>query len=115
MVVLVCFGAAIAEGSIFHPLNWNIIIAALIIIYVVRALAGWLGLSGSPITVKERAVISFFGIRGLGSIYYVPYAVGHANFERADVLWATVSPVILIFLILHGVAVTTVMRYLERT
>lgn len=115
MVVLVCFGAAIAEGSVFRPLDWTLVTAALIIIFLVRPLAGWLGLLGSQIGLKEKAVISFFGIRGLGSIYYVAYAVGHTNFEGADVIWATVSLVILISVVLHGVAVTPVMRHLERT
>ncbi|MBA8878309.1 cation:proton antiporter [Phyllobacterium myrsinacearum] len=113
MVVLVCFGAAIAEGSVFGALNWKIVIAALAIIFLVRPLAGWIGLIGSQISGKEKAIISFFGIRGLGSFYYLAYAVGQASFVRSDILWLTVSLVVLMSVILHGIAVTPVMRRLE--
>ncbi|MCO4317686.1 cation:proton antiporter [Phyllobacterium sp. 21LDTY02-6] len=114
MVVLVCFGAAIAEGTVFAALDWRIFATALAIIFLVRPICGWIGLIGSRIPPHEAAAISFFGIRGLGSFYYLAYALGHAGFARADVLWVTVSLVVLISIILHGIAVTPVMRYLER-
>lgn len=113
MVVLVCFGAAIAEGSVFGALNWKTVLAALAIIFLVRPLAAWIGLMGSQISAKEKAIISFFGIRGLGSFYYLAYAMGQTSFTRADILWLTVSLVILMSVVLHGIAVTPVMRRLE--
>jgi len=115
MVVLVCFGAAIAEGSVFRAFDWRVGAVALLIIFLVRPLAGWLGLVGSQIPGKEKAVIAVFGIRGLGSFYYVAYATGHAAFNKPDVLWVTVSLVVLISVILHGIAVTPVMQHLERS
>lgn len=114
MVVLVCFGAAIAEGTVFRALDWKVIIAALAIIFLIRPFAGWIGLLGSPVPGKEKAIIAFFGVRGLGSFYYLAYALGHATFANAELLWVTVSLVVLISVILHGIAVTPVMRYLER-
>lgn len=114
MVVLVCFGAAIAEGTVFRALDANVVFAALAIIFLVRPIAGWIGLLGSPILTKEKAIIAFFGVRGLGSFYYLAYALGHANFAKAEILWVTVSLVVLISVMLHGIAVTPVMRHLER-
>lgn len=114
MVVLVCFGAAIAEGSVFHPLDWRIVVASLIILLLIRPIAGWVGLLGSPIEKREKAVIAVFGIRGLGSFYYLAYALGHAPFSNANILWVTVSLVVLISVVLHGITVTPVMRWLER-
>ncbi|MGH6859962.1 MAG: cation:proton antiporter [Phyllobacterium sp.] len=114
MVVLVCFGAALAGGSPFRALDWRVAVAALAILFLVRPLAGWIGLATSPIRPREKAIIAFFGIRGLGSFYYLAYAFGQARFARAETLWATVSLVVLVSVVLHGIAATPVMRHLER-
>ena len=114
MLLLVCFGAAIAEGSVFRALDWTIVAAALAIVLVIRPAAGMIGLAGSGQPLADRAVISFFGIRGLGSFYYLAYALGQAEFARTEVLWVTACLVVLISIVLHGVAVTPVMRYLDR-
>jgi NhaP-type Na+/H+ or K+/H+ antiporter len=59
-------------------------------------------------------VIAAFGIRGIGSFYYLAYAVTHARFERADLLWATVGFVVIVSVVLHGVLATPVMQLLDR-
>ena len=113
MVLLVCFGAAIAEGSIFRALSWQVIITAGLILLVVRPLSGWLALTGYPAPTGERAVVAFFGIRGLGSFYYMAFALGQAKFEQPQVLWSTVCFVVLSSIVLHGVTVTPVLRRLD--
>jgi NhaP-type Na+/H+ or K+/H+ antiporter len=114
MLVLVCFGAAIAEGSVFRAMDWKVICATIVILFAIRPFAGWVGLLGHKITGKEKAVIAFFGIRGLGSFYYLAYAMGQARFDRADILWVTVSLVVLASVLIHGIAVTPVMQHLDR-
>jgi NhaP-type Na+/H+ or K+/H+ antiporter len=59
-------------------------------------------------------VIAFFGIRGIGSLFYLTYALGEAKFADADLLWATVGFTILLSVILHGVTATPLMRRLDR-
>ncbi|CAO4152482.1 hypothetical protein [Methylorubrum extorquens] len=59
-------------------------------------------------------MISFFGIRGLGTIYYLAYGLSHAEFEQAEVLWSAAGLTILVSIFLHGVTVTPVLRYLDR-
>jgi len=115
MVLLVCFGAAIAEGSIFGALSWPVVIAAALILFVVRPLCGWIGLIGFPARPLEKGVIAFFGIRGLGSFYYLAFALGQAEFEGSKILWVTVCFVVLCSIIMHGVLVTPVMRWLDRS
>ena len=82
MVVLVCFGAAIAEGTVFRAFDWRVAAVALTIIFLVRPAAGWLGLIGSEIPGREKAVIAIFGIRGLGSFYYMAYATGSCRIRQ---------------------------------
>jgi NhaP-type Na+/H+ or K+/H+ antiporter len=113
MVLLVMFGGAIAGGGLFRALTFEAVAFALIALFVVRPVSGWIGLLGTKRPAEERAVISFFGIRGLGTVYYVAYAVGEAGFERMDLVWSTVGLTILISIVLHGMTVTPTMRYLD--
>jgi NhaP-type Na+/H+ or K+/H+ antiporter len=113
MILLVCFGAAIAEGSIFGALSWPVIAVTVLVLFVVRPLSGWISLAGYPASSSQKAAIAFFGIRGLGSFYYVAYALGQAQFEQAPVIWVTVCSVVLVSIVIHGVLVTPVMRHLD--
>ncbi|RWM24243.1 MAG: sodium:proton antiporter [Mesorhizobium sp.] len=114
MILLVCFGAAIAEGSIFGALSWQVIVTTALVLFVVRPLAAWVGLIGFPTSSREKAVIAFFGIRGLGSFYYLAFALGQAEFEGATILWVTVCFAVLSSIIMHGVMVTPIMHQLDR-
>lgn len=113
MVVLVCFGAAIADGSVFEALDWKTVVVGMAILLVVRPLSGIVGLIGTRIRRGEKWVIAFFGIRGLGSFYYVAYALGVATFQ-AEILWTVVCFVVLVSIIMHGVVVKPTMRTLDR-
>ena len=81
----------------------------------VRPLAGWLGLRGCSYGRGEKAVIAFFGIRGIGSAYYLAYAFGTVAFDRPDYVWSVAGFVILVSIVLHGITVTPVLNRLERT
>lgn len=113
MVLLVCFGAAIAEGTIFGALSWPVIAITALILFVVRPLSGWISLARHPASSPEKAAIAFFGIRGLGSFYYVAYALGQAEFEAPQIIWVTVCSVVLVSIVTHGVLVTPIMRHLD--
>jgi len=112
-MILVMFGGAIASG-LLAPLSWHVVGAVSLFLLVVRPAACLASLWGSPHPFAERAAISFFGIRGIGSLYYLAYAVNHAKFEKVDLLWATVSLTVFASIFLHGMAATPVMRYLDR-
>lgn len=115
MVLLVCFGAAIAEGTIFGALSWKVAAAAGLILFVVRPACGWIGLLGHDAPPATRAAIAFFGIRGLGSFFYVAYATEQGAFAEPALLWITVCLVVAASIAIHGTAVTPVMRRLDRT
>ncbi|MGJ0223823.1 hypothetical protein ACQUZK_10515, partial [Streptococcus pyogenes] len=73
---------------------------------VVRPLAGLLGLARGRTGRRERGVISFFGVRGVGSLFYVAYALEHGDFADGERLWAVVGLVVVGSIVLHGVAAT---------
>lgn len=114
MVVLVLFGGALVSG-LLAPLQPIDMVAAFLIVLVVRPVAGLLGLLGRKGEFREKLIMAFFGIRGVGSFYYLAYGLNAAPFEGADRLWAIVGLICLLSILLHGVTVTPVMRWFDRS
>ncbi|MGK5682135.1 cation:proton antiporter [Actinoplanes sp. URMC 104] len=113
VLLLLLFGGAVV-GGLLEPLTWPAALAGLALILVIRPLSGFLSLRGAPGHTAEHWVIAAFGIRGIGSFYYLSYALTHAEFPGADLVWAMIGFVVLVSVVLHGVAVTPVMRLLDR-
>jgi len=115
VVVLVLLGGAIARG-LLAPLQPLDVVLAVAVILVVRPLFGWLALlgSGPGRGNADRAVTAFFGVRGIGSLYYMAYATGQATFDQADRLWAITGLVILVSVVVHGFSATPVMMAVDR-
>jgi NhaP-type Na+/H+ or K+/H+ antiporter len=111
--LLVVLGGAIVSG-ILGALTWRSATVAVLVVFVVRPVAARVALVGTPTSRAERRAIEFFGIRGIGSIYYLAYATGHASFRDADQLWAATIMTILLSIVVHGVTATPVMRELDR-
>jgi NhaP-type Na+/H+ or K+/H+ antiporter len=80
MALLFLFGGAIA-GGLLDALTWWGAAASLVFLFVVRPVAGMLSLIGTARPLGERAALAFFGIRGLGSFYYLAYAMNEEGFE----------------------------------
>jgi NhaP-type Na+/H+ or K+/H+ antiporter len=112
MLLLVLFGGALAEGML-ASLTWQGVVAGLTFLFLIRPATVWLGALGLGRPMEETLIIGFFGIRGLGSFYYVAHALNAAEWREADILWATVGFVVLVSIILHGTTVTPAMRLLD--
>ena len=110
--LLVLFGGALLE--MLRPLDAAMVVFAVLALFVVRPVAGWVGLAGTGLPRHERALLGFFGIRGLGSFYYLAYALNHAEFADADRLWAVVSLIVLASITVHGTTVTPLMRAVDQ-
>ncbi|WP_373491809.1 cation:proton antiporter [Parasphingorhabdus sp.] len=114
MILLVCFGGMIIGGGLLQQIEWGHVIFAVLALLVVRPFIGWLSMTGIKRSRRERFIISFFGIRGLGSVFYLAYALNHGDFGNGNDLWTVVSLVILASILMHGIAVTPMMRRLEK-
>jgi NhaP-type Na+/H+ or K+/H+ antiporter len=88
-----------------------------VLFLVLRPVSVELGLLGSPVSHKQRALISWFGIRGIGSIYYLMYAVNHGlPRSLAESFIAITLTTVAVSIVLHGLSVTPLMRrYTSRT
>ncbi|CAG0945995.1 K(+)/H(+) antiporter NhaP [Gammaproteobacteria bacterium] len=85
------------------------------LIFVARPLAVYLTTWRLPLTRAQRRLASWFGIRGIGSMYYLAYAVAHGadNGETARVADAVLVTIALSVL-LHGSTATPIMRLYRR-
>jgi NhaP-type Na+/H+ or K+/H+ antiporter len=115
MVLLLLFGGALVSG-LLAPLSWVDWLAALVILLIVRPLAGLVGLLGHSADRTERLTLAFFGIRGVGSVYYLAYGLNHMEqVDEVERLWAFIGLVVLMSILMHGLTVTPVMRLLDRS
>lgn len=112
MLMLVLFGGTLAHGLI-DALSWSAVGAAMAILFLVRPVAGLAGLAGMPMPLEEKLAIGFFGIRGMGSIYYVAYALNAAEFDVPNALWAVTGLNVLLSILVHGTTVTPIMRRID--
>jgi NhaP-type Na+/H+ or K+/H+ antiporter len=114
MVLLVLFGGMVAFGGLLASLDWRMLVFVAGVLLVARPAAGLFSLLGSNLPWREQLVISFFGIRGMGSIYYLAFALNHASFADPRRLWAIAGSVVLASILLHGITVTPALALLDR-
>ncbi|HEV7270877.1 cation:proton antiporter [Pseudoxanthomonas sp.] len=112
-LLLLLLGGALASG-ILRALGWREVVFALAFVLLVRPLAGWLGLWGLRLPARDRWTIAVFGVRGIGSFYYLAFATHQADFEEAPALWAVVCLVVVLSILMHGLSAQRVLGWLDR-
>ena len=110
-----CCSAARWPPVCSPALSWPAALTGLAMLLVIRPLVGRLALWGAPGYGPEHWVVAAFGIRGIGTLYYVSYALAHvADFPDAEEVWATAAFVVLVSVVVHGIAATPVMQAIDR-
>lgn len=112
VAVLLGFGGMLANG-VLSALTWPAALIGLALIFLIRPLSGLLAESISPLPWPGKFAVAFLGIRGMGSIYYMAYAQNKADFGELDVLWSTISFVILVSIVLHGITAWRLIAWIE--
>jgi NhaP-type Na+/H+ or K+/H+ antiporter len=110
-LVLVLFGGALADG-LLADLSWAAVAFGFVVLLAVRPLATAVGFLGAPQGWYDRAAFGYFGIRGLGSLYYATYAINQLGEEVRDWLLPVVGFVVLASILLYGVTGDAAMRLL---
>lgn len=113
MLLLVLFGGALANG-LLSSLTWTDALIGLAVVFVVRPVAGLIAMAGSGHPWRERLLLAFLGIRGVGSVYYLAYGINHGEFGDSERIWAVVGFIILVSIIVHGVTATPLLARLAR-
>jgi NhaP-type Na+/H+ or K+/H+ antiporter len=99
-ILLIGLGAALP--ALLAPAGWAEVLIALGLILVIRPLVGWLSLAKTILTGRKRWVAAIYGVRGVGSIYYLSYAGSHAELANEAQLWSIIAMTILASTVLHG-------------
>ena len=115
LIVLLLLGISLT-GGILESLTWRGAAVGMALLLVVRPLSAWVGmrfLHPRVLGPRERWATAFFGVRGVGSLFYLAYAMGHAEFVGSEELWSTVTFTVTLSVLVHGVSATPVMRWLD--
>lgn len=86
--------------------NWQTVGTAIFLFVVARPLSVLIGLAGSDSPMRVRSIISWFGVRGIGSIYYLMFAINHGLPKKLaqDMIQITIV-VVMLSIIVHGTSV----------
>lgn len=106
-------GVVVLLGGMLSTAYWDgrVLWFIPILFLVIRPIAVFVGLWGTPASKLQRGLMSWFGIRGLGSIYYLMYAIVHGLSESlATQMVSLVFPIVTASIIIHGISVTPLMR-----
>ena len=109
--VVITIGAVLWSVT-WAPAAWWFVPALLLLI---RPLSVALGMAHSPSSGGQRWLIGWFGIRGIGSLYYLMYALNHGvSGALADQLVALTLSVVVTSIVVHGISGTPLMAAYER-
>lgn len=112
-IVLLVFGGSLVHG-ILDFLTWETALLSIGFLLLIRPVSGLISLIGTKLHFKEKLGISFYGIRGIGSFYYLAFAFSEETFLFRKELWSTVSFIVLLSVLIHGLTATSVMSKLEK-
>jgi NhaP-type Na+/H+ or K+/H+ antiporter len=113
-IVLILFGGSLVSGILDH-LTWEMALFGLLFVLAIRPVTGLIGLIGVKLHIKEKLGISFFGIKGIGSFFYLAFAFNETKFEYKEEIWAMVAFTVLLSIIIHGFTAGTVMTRLKES
>ena len=109
--VVLLLGMMLADPYLQPDALWFVPLLA----FVIRPLAAFAGLVGSGLPLIEKGLIGWFGVRGVGSVYYLAYALQHGVPESlARPLVGLTLTAVAASILAHGITVTPLMRLYER-
>ena len=110
--VVILLGALLRPADLL-ALGWGGLLLVAAGILVVRPLVTWVSTMGGGFACSDRLHWAWFGIRGVGSLYYVAFAITFGLDEPlARTLFAVVALTVLASNLVHGVTAYLAVRRL---
>ncbi|PKO30360.1 MAG: sodium:proton antiporter [Betaproteobacteria bacterium HGW-Betaproteobacteria-7] len=111
-VVLILF----VGGMLFiDSWSWPAVFLALFLFAVARPLSVLLGMTGSGASWRMRGLTGWFGVRGIGSLYYLMYVIQHGLPEHLALQLIQVTLVVItLSVLMHGASVKPLMSIFWR-
>ena len=108
--IVLAIGVLLATVRFRAELLWFIPVLFLL----VRPLSVFAGLLGTTVQGAQRRLMAWFGIRGIGSLYYLLYAIHHGlQPALAQQLLSITVGVVVASIVVHGISVTPLMNRYE--
>ena len=101
-------------GGLLHLGEWSVdaLWFVPVVFLIVRPAAVAVGLAFSSTSDLQRELVAWFGVRGIGSVYYLMFAITHGLVDGlADRLLGLVLVTIAASVFIHGVSVTPIMKW----
>ncbi|WP_148572104.1 cation:proton antiporter [Nocardioides caldifontis] len=119
--VLLLLGSTLTN-TMLDDLTWQGVVVGTALVLVVRPVCALLALrmkgrdrlGDRCLTGGEELATAWFGVRGVGTLFYLAYAEKEAVFPGMEEVWATAGFTIALSVLVHGITATPVMRRLER-
>jgi NhaP-type Na+/H+ or K+/H+ antiporter len=111
VAIVLLVGAMISTGY------WSVkgIVLAALLFGAIRPLAVWVGIGGESTGKASRRLFGWFGIRGIGSVYYAVYIAGtEIDYAQAEELLSCVFTVVAASIVVHGVSAAPLMEIYQR-
>lgn len=93
------------------------LLVAGLLLFVIRPVGAWISTIGSHFPAPKRWLFGWFGIRGVGSLYYLFYAFGEGLQKTPEVgerlAWITYITIVA-SIVLHGTSATPLMNWYEQ-
>jgi len=96
--------------------DWRALVIAAVLFCVIRPLSVWLMPWGRLLDGRQRSLIGWFGIRGIGSFYYLFYALNHDLTPSVATLCTDLTlSVVALSILIHGISTQPMLaRYEQR-
>lgn len=107
------FGGFLASGILGHT-NVRGALVAICMILLIRPLTGRLALIGTGFSERKKWAIGFYGIKGVGSFFYLSFALYEGDFTTGNELYAIVSYMVMFSIIFHGLTGPRTVDYFKR-
>ncbi|MDD5324030.1 MAG: cation:proton antiporter [Polaromonas sp.] len=98
-------------GTLFlNSWSWEAVGLALFLFVVARPVSVLAGLLGTRTVWRMRGMTGWFGVRGIGSLYYLMYAIQHGLPEALSLQLIQLTLIVVtLSIILHGISVKPLM------
>ncbi|HEY0008302.1 MAG TPA: cation:proton antiporter [Tepidisphaeraceae bacterium] len=111
LAIVLLIGAMLTSDYLPREAIWFVPLLFL----VIRPLSVWVSLIGTRRKPAENGLIAWFGIRGVGSLYYLTYAIAHGVAEDdARYLTAILLTTVAASILIHGISSTPLMNFYEK-
>lgn len=103
-------GALLSAGA-FHPEGLAV---ALVLFVFIRPLSVYVAMVGTEASTRQKRLIGWFGIRGVGTLYYLMFSIDR---DLGQGLTQRLTPIVLTVvaasIVAHGISATPMMEHYE--